>query len=156
MSYKVNIIEETLNNENFRKVLNTGDKSQLVVMDIKAGESIGREIHENVEQTLFILSGEGTAILDDAEIGITAGDVIVVSPGTEHDFVNNGAESMKIYTVYAPPNHIDGTVHETKEDAELDVKDEDFGHNIGKDEECSPCDEKDLNDDDTDDVDDDY
>jgi len=99
-------------------------------MEIKPGESIGMETHAHVEQILFIFSGSGKTILDGVESQIVAGDVVVVSPGTAHDFVNTGTEVLKIYTVYAPANHINGTVHVTKADAEADVADEEFGHKV--------------------------
>lgn len=128
MSYHINIINETQVNENFRKVLFTGDHSQLVVMEIPEGGEIGEEIHEHTEQTLFFLSGTGKAVLDNEEIVVNAGDVFVVTPGTKHNFLNTGTTPLKIYTVYAPANHIDGRVHRTKEDADADSEDEDFGH----------------------------
>lgn len=128
MSYITNIIEETKNNTNFRKVLFTGNKSQLVVMEIPAGGEIGEESHEHVEQTLFFLSGSAKAILNDEEKAISAGDVLVVTPGTKHNIVNTGTDVLKIYTVYTPPNHIDGRIHKTKTDADNDTADEEVGH----------------------------
>jgi mannose-6-phosphate isomerase-like protein (cupin superfamily) len=131
MSYQTNIVQQTRNNPNFRKVLFTGKKSQLVVMTIPPGGEVGAEVHEGVEQTLFFLSGTGKAILDGVESPVGEGDVCVVTPGTNHNFVNTGAEDLKIYTIYAPPNHIDGRVHATKADADADTEDEDFGHSVG-------------------------
>lgn len=128
MSYHTNIISETNGNRNFRKVLFTGEKSQLVVMEIPAGGEIGEETHDHVEQTLFFLSGSGKAVLDGREQPIAAGDVVVVMPGTRHNFLNTGAEALKVYTIYAPPNHIDGRVHATKTDADADTADEEFGN----------------------------
>lgn len=130
MSYQTNILKNTTENKNFRTVLFTGQKSQLVVMDIKPGEEVGLETHDHVEQSLFFMSGSGKAILDGKESEIKAGDVVVVTPGTEHNFVNTGTESLKIYTIYAPANHIDGRVHKTPADAIADQEDEDFGHSI--------------------------
>ncbi len=130
MSYIGHIIDDTKMNSFFRKVVFTGAKSQLVVMDIKPGESIGKETHEHVEQILFFLTGFGTAIFNGKEEPINAGDVAVVTPGTEHDFINTGAESMKVYTIYCPPNHIEGRIHKTKAEAEADTEDEEFGHAI--------------------------
>ena len=127
MSYKINIIKETENNTNFRKVLFTGEKSQLVVMDIPPGGEAGLEVHKHVEQTLFILRGQAKVVLDDEESTVSLGDVVVVTPGTKHNFTNTGTEALKIYTLYAPPNHIDGRVHPTKADADLDTEDEEFG-----------------------------
>ena len=120
----------TKDNNYFRQVLFTGVKSQLVVMDIKVGEDIGEETHDHVEQILFFLSGEGKAVLDGVETPVSAGDVYVVTPGTKHNFINTGSESLKVYTVYVPPNHIDGTVHETRAAAVADVADEEFGHKV--------------------------
>ncbi|MFA5792296.1 MAG: cupin domain-containing protein [Candidatus Gracilibacteria bacterium] len=130
MSYHANIIQETNQNPNFRKVLFTGKKSQLVVMTIPSQGEIGEEIHANVEQTLFFLSGSGEAILDSTRAPIIAGDTIVVTPGTRHNFINTGTEPMKVYTIYAPANHIDARIHETKADADADTEDENFGHTI--------------------------
>ena len=93
-------------------------------MSIPAGGEIGEETHKHTEQTLFFLSGSGQAIINDKEIPINAGDVFVVTPGTKHNFVNTGSEDLKVYTVYAPPNHIDGRIHVTKADADADVEDE--------------------------------
>lgn len=130
MSYQKNILEETKNNANFRTVLFTGKKSQLVVMDIKPGEEIGLETHDNVEQTLFFMTGIAKAILDGQESVIKAGDVVIVTPGTAHNFINTGNESVKVYTIYAPANHIDGRIHVTPADAAADQADEDFGHHV--------------------------
>jgi mannose-6-phosphate isomerase-like protein (cupin superfamily) len=131
MSYNINIIKETQENENFRKVLFTGKKSQLVMMNIPVGGDVGEETHTGVEQTLFFLTGTGEAILDDKKTPIVAGDVFVVTPGTKHNFLNTGLENMKIYTLYAPANHIDGRVQATKADADADDEDEAFGQAIG-------------------------
>lgn len=130
MSSHLNIIEETQRNENFRRVLFTGAKSQLVVMHIPPGGEIGEETHAHVEQSLFFLSGSGKTILDGQASPITAGDVVVVTPGTTHNFINDGSEPLKVYTIYAPPNHIDGRVHVTKADADADVEDEAFGQAV--------------------------
>ncbi len=127
MSYITNILTETEKNQNFRTVLFTGEKSQLVVMNIPVGGDIGTETHDHVEQTLFIMSGNATVLLDDKETAVGAGDVIVVTPGTTHNVINTGTESLNIYTVYAPANHIDGRVHITKEGADADDEDEAFG-----------------------------
>jgi mannose-6-phosphate isomerase-like protein (cupin superfamily) len=127
-SYITNIIQETQSNVNFRKVLFTGTRSQLVVMSIPPGGEVGEETHIYTEQTLFFLSGTGKAILDGKESLISAGDVVVVTPGTKHNFINTGTVPLKIYTVYAPPNHIDGTIEATKSDADKNVQDETYGN----------------------------
>lgn len=130
MSYITHIFEEVESNSNFRKVLFTGEKSQLVVMDIPVGGEIGEEVHPNVEQTLFFLSGTGKAVIDGEETEVGAGDVAVVSPGAKHNFLNTGSESLKVATIYAPANHIDGRIHATKADADNDTEDEEFGHGV--------------------------
>lgn len=130
MSYSTNIIKDTTDNTNFRHVLFTGEKTQLVVMDIPPGGEVGEEIHEHVEQILFFLSGSGEAVLEGMKQNVGMGDVVVVTPGTKHNFINTGNESLKIYTVYAPPNHIDGRIHLTKADADADVEDEAFGEKV--------------------------
>jgi mannose-6-phosphate isomerase-like protein (cupin superfamily) len=131
MSYSVNILEETEENNFFRKVLFTGDRTQLVVMDIKPGEDIGEEVHPHVEQILFNLSGFGQSVLDGIKMPFNAGDVVVVNPGVRHNFVNVGTDSLKIYTVYAPANHIRERSHRTKADAVADTEDEKFGESVG-------------------------
>lgn len=127
MSYHTNIIQDTVVNENFRKVLFTGANSQLVVMSIPPGGEVGKETHKYTEQTLFFLSGKGEGEFNGQKFDIVPGDVAVVVPGTEHNFWNTGTEPLKIYTVYAPPNHIDGRIHKTKADADADVADEAIG-----------------------------
>ncbi len=125
--YVTNIIRQTEQNTYFRKVLFTGTRSQLVVMSIPPGGEVGDEVHKYNEQTLFFLSGTGKAVLDGKESTIGAGDVVVVTPGTEHNFINTGTVPLKIYTVYAPPNHIDGTLEATKADADKNTQDEAYG-----------------------------
>ena len=127
MSVVLHLDTETEANPNYREVLFTGAKSQLVAMSIPPGTSIGEETHPHVEQTLYIHAGEGVAVLDGVRTPLKAGDVVVVTPGTRHDIVNAGEGHLKIATVYAPPNHIDGRVHKTKADADADAEDEAFG-----------------------------
>lgn len=130
MFFKTNIVKAASENINFRTVLHTGQKSQLVVMNIPVGEDIGEETHAHVEQILYFQSGSGKAVLDGKETAIGAGDVVIVSPGTRHNFINSGSEPLVVATVYVPPNHIDRTVHKTKADAVADVKDEVFGESV--------------------------
>lgn len=128
MSYIGNIQNLVQRNDNFREVIFTGAKSQLVVMSIPVGGEVGEETHEHVEQTLYIVSGVCKVIVNGEEHIVSGGDVAVVTPGTRHNFVNVGEETVKIITTYSPPNHIDGRVHVTKEDADQDGEDEAFGH----------------------------
>ena len=127
MSYTGNIEALVMRNDNFREIIFTGKKSQLVVMSIPVGSDVGEEVHQHVEQTLYIVSGVCTVVLDDVSHVISGGDVVVVTPGTKHNFINTGEEVVKIITTYSPPNHIDGRVHVTKEDADTDAEDEAFG-----------------------------
>lgn len=117
-----------MRNDAFREVIFTGEKSQLVVMSIPVGGDIGEEAHDHVEQTLSIISGVCKVVLNDEEHIVSGGDIVVVTPGTKHNFINIGEDVVKIITTYAPPNHIDGRIHQTKEDADNDTEDEAFGH----------------------------
>lgn len=130
MSFHINILRAAASNQEFRKVLFTGSRSQLVVMSIPPGGEIGEETHAHVEQTLYFQSGTGEAMLNSETYPIVPGDVVVVTPGTRHNFKNTGTEDLKVATVYAPPNHIDGTIHRTKADADADTKDEAFGESV--------------------------
>ncbi len=128
--FHANVLQAARSNDAYRRVLFTGAKTQLALMTIVPGGDIGFETHPNVEQLVFIATGQGKAVLDGAESPVAAGDVIVVTPGTHHDVVNTGSEPLRIYTIYAPPNHIDGRVHQTKSDAEADKADEAFGRAV--------------------------
>lgn len=130
MSYITNIVRTADENQNFRTVLHTTGKSQLVVMRIQAGCDIGEETHAHVEQILYFQSGNGKAVLDGQESPIGSGDVIIVPPGTRHNFINTGTEPLVVVTVYVPPNHLDGTIHKTQADAIADIKDEAFGESV--------------------------
>jgi mannose-6-phosphate isomerase-like protein (cupin superfamily) len=116
MAYVNNLEKDTVENENFRKVLNTTEKSQLVVMSLKPGEDIGEEVH-NVDQFIRIEAGKGKAVLDGEEFDIEDDYAVVIPAGTRHNIINSEDRDMKLYTIYTPPEHPDGTVHETKEDA---------------------------------------
>lgn len=114
-----NIEKDTLENTNFRKVLYTGQYSQLVVMSVPAGEEIGEETHGQ-DQFIRIEAGEGKAVIDGTEHEIRDGVAVVVPAGATHNIINTGSDDLKLYSLYAPPHHADGTVHATKEDAEKD------------------------------------
>ena len=114
--YIDNIEKLTLENENFRKVLYTGKHSQLVLMSLKPNEDIGLEVHPNVDQFFRIEKGQGKVIIDGIEHEISDGSAVIVPSGSEHNVINTSAtESLKLYTIYSPANHKDGTIHETKE-----------------------------------------
>ena len=115
--YVINIEEKTLENNYFREVLFTTDKSQLVVMALKPGEEIGMETHPEHDQFIRIESGTGKAIMNGEEHEITDGSAIVVPAGTQHNVINTSEVEMKLYTIYTPPEHKQGTIHKTKEEA---------------------------------------
>ena len=115
--YVINIEEKSLENNYFREVLFTTDKSQLVVMALKPGEEIGMETHPEHDQFIRIESGTGKAIMNGEEHEITDGSAIVVPAGTQHNVINTSEVEMKLYTIYTPPEHKQGTIHKTKEEA---------------------------------------
>ena len=118
--YVNNIETATVENNYFREVLFTDMRLQLVVMSLLPKESIGEEVHQ-LDQFIRIEKGNGMAVLDGEEHSIEEGSVIVVPCGTLHNIINISlTESMKLYTLYAPPNHKPGTIHKTKADAEAD------------------------------------
>jgi mannose-6-phosphate isomerase-like protein (cupin superfamily) len=114
------IEKQTLDNDYFRKVLFTGKHEQLVVMSLKPGEEIGNEVHKNVDQFFRIEQGEATFIFNGKEKHVAKdGDAVIVPAGTYHNVINaSKTTKMKLYTVYSPPNHPDGTVHKTKAEAD--------------------------------------
>ncbi len=102
----------------FRRVLWTGEHTQLVIMTIPAGGEIGEEVHDDTDQILSFVSGIGKAVVSGRERKVTAGDIVVVPAGKKHNFVNDGPNPLVLYTVYGPPDHADGAVHKTKEEAD--------------------------------------
>jgi mannose-6-phosphate isomerase-like protein (cupin superfamily) len=114
--YVINIEKATLENDNFRKVLHTAQNSQLVVMSLLPGEDIGMEVHD-LDQFIRIESGRGKVILDGKEREIQDDWAVVIPAGVEHNVANTSdSEKMKLYSIYSPPEHADGTVHQTKAD----------------------------------------
>lgn len=118
MGFVTNIEKDSLENKNFRKVLYTAKNSQLVVMSLLPKEEIGKEVHQ-LDQFIRVEKGHGKTVLNDVEYEISDGFAVVVPAGTKHNIINTSeTEEMKLYTVYSPPNHKDGTVHATKAEAE--------------------------------------
>ena len=112
------IVPLALENTFFRREIVTGSRAQVIIMSIPPGEEIGEEVHEDVDQILFFVDGEGEAILD-GERGATGRDQLVfVSAGTRHNFRSVGVQPLKVVTIYSPPEHPAGTVHRTKEEAD--------------------------------------
>jgi mannose-6-phosphate isomerase-like protein (cupin superfamily) len=102
----------------FRRVLWTGKYTQLVIMTIPAGGEIGDEVHEDTDQVLGFVSGVGEARVGGEKRPVEPGDLVTVPAGTRHNFVNTGPNPLVLYTVYGPPEHADGVVHHTKEEAD--------------------------------------
>ena len=117
--YHTDIEKKTLENGYFRQVLFTGPHSQLVLMALQPGEEIGQETHPGTDQFIRVESGAGKAILNGEEIELADGSALVIPAGTQHNVVNTSfSQSLKLYTVYSPPEHPDGTVHRTKSEAD--------------------------------------
>lgn len=106
-------------NTDFRRVLYTAKYSQLVVMSLLPSEEIGEEVHK-LDQFFRVEEGTGEAVLEGVRTAIASGFAIIVPAGTNHNVINTGLVPMKLYTLYSPPNHRDGVVHHTREDAESD------------------------------------
>ena len=114
------IESQTLDNESFRHVLFTGKHCQLVVMCLQPGEEIGNEVHEHVDQFFRVEEGEARFVLNGSEQHLVpAGDAAIVPAGTHHNVINTSSkEALKLYTLYTPPEHPDGTIHKTKAEAD--------------------------------------
>ena len=119
--YVDNIEKITEENSNFRQVLFTGTYVQLVVMSLNAGEDIGMEVHDTVDQFFRIESGEGKVVMNGEETAFGPGFAIIVPAGTQHNVMATSA--VKLYTLYSPPNHPDGKIHVTKAEAMADEED---------------------------------
>ena len=114
-----------MNNSNFRRVLYTGKYSQLVLMSLRPGEEIGEEVHKTVDQFFRFERGEGIVSIDGIKHRIVDGDAVVVPAGAKHNVTNRSKSAeLRLYTIYSPPEHQDGTVRKTK--AEALAKPEEF------------------------------
>ncbi len=112
------IEKETLKNEDFRRVLYTGKYSQLVLMSLKPGEEIGEEVHDDVDQFFRFEDGKGMVVIDDVEHEVKDGMAVVVPSGAKHNVINTSKKNdLKLYTIYSPPEHQDGVVRHTKQEA---------------------------------------
>jgi mannose-6-phosphate isomerase-like protein (cupin superfamily) len=113
--YVGNIEKESLENTDYRRVLYTGKNSQLVLMSIAPGDEIGEEVHE-LDQFIRVEAGVGEAILDGVTHALEDGSSVLVPAGANHNVINTGDADLKLYSLYAPPEHKDGTIHRTKAD----------------------------------------
>jgi len=120
--YNENIEKLTLENDNFRKVLYTGENSQLVLMSLIPNEDIGMEIHEDNDQFFRFEEGKGKVVINETEYDVKDGDAVVVPKGARHNVIA-GDEGLKLYTIYSPAHHKDGIVRATKNEAESNEED---------------------------------
>ncbi len=112
-----NIEKLTLENNDFRRVLYTANGMQLVVMSLNANEEIGEETHDDVDQFFRFEQGEGQVWIDGVCNYVEDGSAVIVPRGAKHNVINSGSKELKLYTIYSPPEHMDGTIHKTKADA---------------------------------------
>ena len=116
--YVINIEEKTVDNNFFREVLFTAQRVQLVVMSLRPGEEIGLETHDDGDQFIRVEAGKGIAILDGEEHDLKDGSAVVIPAGVQHNIINNSPQQpLKLYTIYSPPEHPDGTVNKDKAEA---------------------------------------
>ena len=122
-----NIEKDTLDNENFRKVVYTSKHSQLVLMTLKASEEIGMEVHPDNDQFFRFEKGQGKVIIDGNEYDVSDGTAVIVPAGSQHNVINVSAtDELKLYTIYSPVHHKDGVVRVTKAEAEDPANNEEF------------------------------
>ncbi|MDQ2689515.1 MAG: cupin domain-containing protein [Chloroflexota bacterium] len=115
---RVDIARAARDNDAFRREVMTGEHEQVVVMTIPPGGEIGEEVHPDTDQVLAFVEGEGEAQLDGESSRVGPNDLVFVRAGTTHNFVNTGDRPLRLITIYAPPEHAPGTVHQTKEEAD--------------------------------------
>lgn len=118
MGKTINIKQQAIDNEYFRRVVETGERVQIVIMHIPPGGEIGEETHADNDQVLYLVAGKGFVFLDGEKSEYNEGDVVLVPAGTKHNFIASDDQPLKIITTYSPPHHADGTVHKTKSEAD--------------------------------------
>jgi mannose-6-phosphate isomerase-like protein (cupin superfamily) len=123
MALNIDVVKAAKANTYFRQVLSTGPNAQVVVMSIPPRGEIGEEVHEHVDQVLAFVAGAGVAILEGEESPVGPDRLVHVPAGMRHNVVNRGTTALQLYTVYAPPQHAQGTIHRTKAEAEVDEAD---------------------------------
>jgi mannose-6-phosphate isomerase-like protein (cupin superfamily) len=114
----LDIIQLARSNDAFRREIATGEHSQVVVMTIPVGGEIGEEVHEDNDQLLVFVDGQADAVLDGRTTKVVPNQLVLVQAGTRHNFTNTGQTPLRLVTVYAPPEHAPGTVHQTKAEAD--------------------------------------
>jgi len=124
--YCENIEQRTLGNDDFRRVLYTGKNLQLVLMTLQPGEEIGSEVHEDRDQFFRIEEGEGAVDIDGVANTVSDDFAVIVPAGARHNVRNTGDQPLRLYTIYAPPEHLDGIVQATKADADARHHDEEW------------------------------
>jgi mannose-6-phosphate isomerase-like protein (cupin superfamily) len=115
---RVDIRAQALMNDAFRRVIHTGAHEQVVVMTLPADGEIGEEVHPDTDQLFYFVDGEGEAVVAGEHLTVAPGDLVFVEAGTRHNILNRTRVPLRLITVYAPPAHAPGTVHQTREDAE--------------------------------------
>lgn len=116
----VDIVAAARSNDAFRRVVDTGEHEQVVVMTIPAGGEIGEEVHPDTDQVLIFVEGHAEAQLDGRSSEVGPSDLVFVRAGVTHNFLNRGDEPLRLITIYAPPHHEPGTVHQTKAEADAE------------------------------------
>lgn len=129
--FYINIEKDTIENNNYRKVLYTGQNLQLVLMSLKPNEEIGVEVHQEIDQFFRFEEGNGICIVNDMEYKVSDGDCVIVPAGSNHNIINTSNKNdLKLYTIYTPPHHKDGIAFKTKKDA--DKSDEEFDGKVSE------------------------
>jgi mannose-6-phosphate isomerase-like protein (cupin superfamily) len=123
MTFNIDIVASAEANNFFRRVVSTGPNAQVVLMCIPPHGEIGEEVHEHVDQVLAFVAGEGVAVLEGEESEVRADRLVHVPAGMRHNVVNRGSTDLRLYTIYAPPQHAPDTIHRTKAEAEADEAD---------------------------------
>ncbi len=129
-AFQADVVTRANENTDYRRVIYTGQKTQLVVMSLPAGGEVGEEMHHRVEQVFFCVAGRGQAVVNGRVTPVSIGTILVMPPGTRHNVKNAGKVPLKLYTIYSPPNHLDGRVQATRADAEADRADAEFGRRV--------------------------
>ncbi len=114
----VDIVAAARTNDAFRRVIETGEHEQVVVMSISVGGDIGAEVHPDTDQLFMFIDGEGEAVVGGDSRPVGANDLVFVRAGTRHNFINRGSRPLRLITVYGPPQHAPGTVHQSRADAD--------------------------------------